>query len=148
MSQLRILLVDDSDIDRMLLRTSLERLDVKNVEIEEACGGASALAAMTQSRFDAVVLDVCMPGESGLDVLRTIRERSHASWPLIVMCSSSNHPTDVDTAYSYLANAYVSKPDSLNGYRRLAEVFHGLFEQVVHPQTQENLSQDAPSHRE
>jgi len=135
MTQVRILLVDDSAIDRMFMRTSIEGLPGGSWKVDEADGGASALEAMQRARYDAVMLDLRMPGQDGIEVLRSIRDRQDGTWPLVLMCSSSDHPTDVSSAYAAHANAYLCKPDSMEGYARLAESFQGLLQHVCGPQS-------------
>src|SRR4051794_6545194 len=68
---LRILLVDDEPALRALLRTTLESLDV---ELDEAEDAASALFAIGTRRPDVVVLDVGLPGMSGLTFCRRLKE--------------------------------------------------------------------------
>ncbi len=67
---MKVLIVDDQEVNRILPRTHLDRLGVPNAEAED---GPSALARIAQERFDAVLLDISMPGLSGLDVCRAVR---------------------------------------------------------------------------
>ena len=63
----RVLLVDDHEVVRRGIRAILEdRVD--GVAIAEAGNGDAALAALDQP-FDAVILDLSMPGRSGIDLL-------------------------------------------------------------------------------
>ncbi len=66
----RILIVDDEFSVRSLLRDVLE---LEDYEVAEAEDGPSALAAMAQQRPDLVLLDIMMPGMSGIDVLAQVR---------------------------------------------------------------------------
>jgi len=65
-----ILLVEDDDSVRQLLRVSLERHDF---EVVEASGGAEGLDLLERSRPDAVVLDLMMPGGDGERLLAELR---------------------------------------------------------------------------
>ncbi len=67
---MRILVVDDNEVNRILPRALLERL---GVTVAEAPDGESALGQLAAEPFDAVLLDISMPGLSGLDVCRRIR---------------------------------------------------------------------------
>jgi len=64
MSQGRILIVDDDPQIRRVLRTSLI---AHGYEIDSARGGEEALDMLRDARFDLVILDVNMPGMSGLE---------------------------------------------------------------------------------
>lgn len=68
----RVLVVDDDERNRRLLRAWLERRH----EVEEAIDGSSALDALGRSPIDIVLLDVMMPGGSGLDVCAEIKRRT------------------------------------------------------------------------
>jgi PAS domain S-box-containing protein len=70
---LKILMVDDTTVNRELVRLMLEPL---GLEIEEAAGGADGVqAAMTRS-YDLILMDVRMPGVDGLEATRVIRAAS------------------------------------------------------------------------
>lgn len=73
MTRIRIAIVDDQTLMREGLRRLLE-LTNEFVVVAEAADGAQAIAAITRERPDVVLLDVRMPGRSGLDVLRTLRQ--------------------------------------------------------------------------
>lgn len=66
----RVLVVDDNLVNRRVAAAFLKRL---GWEVEEAEDGEEALAAVGRSEFRLVLLDVSMPGMSGLDVCRRIR---------------------------------------------------------------------------
>jgi two-component system nitrogen regulation response regulator NtrX len=70
---LSVLLVDDDSRIRRALRGVLED---EGHRVDEAPDGAGALAALERQGFDAVLLDVNMPGMSGLDALVSIREQA------------------------------------------------------------------------
>lgn len=78
----RVLLVDDHEVVRRGIRAILEdRVD--GVAISEAGSGDAALAALVDP-FDAVVLDLSMPGRSGIDLLAEIKHR-HPALPVLIM---------------------------------------------------------------
>jgi len=66
----RILIADDSRPIRMLIRRALS---IEQHEILEAEDGDAALESLIRERPDVVILDVIMPGLSGIDVCRAIR---------------------------------------------------------------------------
>jgi two-component system, NarL family, invasion response regulator UvrY len=78
----RVLVVDDHDVVRRGIRAILEDR-VGSIAISEAASGDQALTAL-EDHFDAVVLDLSMPGRSGIDLLSEIKHR-HPALPVLVM---------------------------------------------------------------
>ncbi|HXW09720.1 MAG TPA: response regulator, partial [Steroidobacteraceae bacterium] len=71
MPALRVLVVDDEPLIRLGIRRALEA--VPDVVVATECGtGPEAIAALSSGAHDLVVLDVQMPGCSGLDVVRAV----------------------------------------------------------------------------
>jgi CheY-like chemotaxis protein len=66
----RLLVADDNDINRLLLRSQLQGFEA---DIVEACNGREALERLRQQRFDLVFLDLQMPLMDGAQVLRGLR---------------------------------------------------------------------------
>jgi CheY-like chemotaxis protein len=71
LSPARLLVVDDEDFVRELLR---DILDSENCEVEVAQDGTEALALFRERKFDGVFTDVGMPGMSGWELAREIRQ--------------------------------------------------------------------------
>jgi CheY-like chemotaxis protein len=91
-----ILLVDDDEVSRHVVRKMIER---DGHHVEEAGDGEAALAAMDAGLLpDCIVLDLMMPRVGGVDVLR--RLRNEARWqqiPVLLMTSLDDGP-EVDQA--------------------------------------------------
>ena len=84
---MRILLVDDHPIVRRGIRTALlERF--RDATIAEAGDAAAALDRIEREAWDVVLLDISLPGPSGLDLLKQLRH-SHSGLPVLVI---SMHP--------------------------------------------------------
>ncbi len=66
----RLLVVDDIDSNRKLLKVRLER---QGYEVVVADSGQNALVEITRSSFDLVLLDIMMPGLNGLETLERLR---------------------------------------------------------------------------
>lgn len=102
----RVLIVDDEPNIRLTLRTMLESA---GIVVEEAADGASALAAFLRAPFDAVVLDLRMPGMDGLEVLRRLRAH-HPSVPVVVVTAHGTVDAAVeamkDGAYDFLQKPF------------------------------------------
>ena len=85
---LKIMLVDDSAVDRLTLSRLLQR---KGYEVLAASGGAEALKILGAQTPDLVVLDVAMPGMDGLQLLELLQE--NATWralPVIMLTGVSD----------------------------------------------------------
>lgn len=78
----RVLLVDDHAVVRRGVRAILED-HMPNVQIAEAANGDEALAVIDE-KFDAIVLDLSMPGRDGFDLLTEIKHR-HPKLPVLIM---------------------------------------------------------------
>jgi DNA-binding response OmpR family regulator len=91
----------------MLLRDALE-LDA--YEVVEAADGPTALSSFQQHRPDGVILDIMMPGMSGIDVLRKIRSGVEgADTPVILLTAAGDDKTTWD-GWSAGASCYLTKP--------------------------------------
>jgi len=102
-----ILVVDDNEGNRDMLA---RRLLKTGYDVETAEDGYRALEMIDAGKFDLILLDVIMPGISGLDVLRTIRKtRTVADLPVIV-ATGRNASQDVVEALAIGGNDYVTKP--------------------------------------
>ena len=103
----RILVVDDEENNRDLLA---RRLAKRGFDVHAAASGKEALARLIDQRFDMVLLDVMMPGMSGMNVLKRIRE-VHAPLQLpVIMVTARSQAEDVASALDAGANDYVTKP--------------------------------------
>jgi two-component system KDP operon response regulator KdpE len=100
-----ILLVDDDSSLRRVLRVTLAGM---GFTVVEASRGEEAVTLARVSRFDAVLLDVDLPGMGGVEVCRSIR---HAVVHLpILMLTAMNSEDDLVTALAAGADDYITKP--------------------------------------
>lgn len=79
----------------------------------------TAVVRIRDEKPDLVVLDVKMPELDGFGVLSALRAEGNAV--PVVMCSGSSLQKDIDRAYASGCNGYVTKPESLQDYRSMAE---------------------------
>jgi diguanylate cyclase (GGDEF)-like protein len=102
-----LLIVDDIADNRAILARRLGRQGFLTVEAES---GAYALELISQQCFDLVLLDVMMPGMSGVEVLKRIREK-HAPMQLpVIMVTAKADGSDVAESLEAGANDYITKP--------------------------------------
>jgi two-component system, OmpR family, KDP operon response regulator KdpE len=104
MSGARVLVVDDEPQVLRLLRTALS---ARGYEVSSADSGEHALESLSRKPADVIILDLVMPGMSGLDVCQTVRERSPV--PIIVL-SARGEERDKVRALDLGADDYLIKP--------------------------------------
>jgi len=98
-------------------------------EVQGHGNGATALEAVARMAPDLVVLDVMLPGRSGLEILRDLRGRPETAALPILMLTAKGQTKDRETALELGADAYLTKPFSnaelLQTVTRLAEARAG-----------------------
>jgi len=107
--QQTILVVDDNEDIRSLLSIVLEKEGYVVLKASDAREGLEKLEA---NKTDLILLDVMMPGISGLDLLKTIREhkKKEVSAVPICMITAKSSVEDIDSALELGANSYIVKP--------------------------------------
>lgn len=103
---LNVLIVEDEPSYVEALQVTLE---VEGFHVSAALDGRTALVQFRSSRPDVILLDLMLPGLSGLDVLRRIRAESET--PVIVV-SAKDTESDIVTALELGADDYLTKPYS------------------------------------
>ena len=106
--QRRILVVDDQESMRTLLKDMLE---VVGYETTLADGGEQALALLGESQFDLVLSDLNMPGMDGTALLRTIKAK-YAGVPVVIITGYGTFHTE-KRVMKEGADGYISKPCTL-----------------------------------
>jgi two-component system alkaline phosphatase synthesis response regulator PhoP len=101
----RLLLVED---EPGLVLTLTDRLTAEGYDVEPATTAPAALAAAHDGAFDAILLDVMLPGGSGFDVCRTIRQRG-VQTP-ILMLTARGQVVDRVVGLKLGADDYLVKP--------------------------------------
>jgi two-component system alkaline phosphatase synthesis response regulator PhoP len=103
----RILLVEDDPTLRQALSFNLTR---EGYEVAAAADGEAALEAARSDRLDLILLDVMLPGMSGVEVLRVLR-REGVSTPVIIL-SAKGDEIDRVVGLKVGADDYIAKPFS------------------------------------
>src|ERR1700761_7505995 len=99
-----LLVVDDDERLRALLQ---RYLSTNGFRISAARDAAEARALMKSMAFDALVLDVMMPGESGLDLAKSVRTQSAVP---ILMLTARGEPADRIAGLELGVDDYLPKP--------------------------------------
>jgi len=106
----RVLVVDDEPNDRDVLE---RRLAARGFDVTTAADGASALDLIWNGSFDVAILDIMMPGLSGLEVLEAVRKEHSPSELPIIMATGLDTSQMTTDALRLGANDYVTKPIDL-----------------------------------
>jgi CheY-like chemotaxis protein len=101
----RILVVDD---DPALRHAVAALLDAAGCATAQAGDGREALARLHEGAFDLVLLDIGLPGMSGLDVLAEVRKLAHP--PHVVIMTADDTPQTLLLAVRGQAHRYIRKP--------------------------------------
>ncbi|MBG8555995.1 PAS domain-containing hybrid sensor histidine kinase/response regulator [Hymenobacter guriensis] len=105
----RLLMVEDNDINRLVARMLLEDW---GVELDEAEDGLAGLACVQQNSYDAVLMDIQLPGLSGLEVTAAIRallDPEKARLPILALTANA-FQNDTDEYLAAGMNDGISKP--------------------------------------
>jgi CheY-like chemotaxis protein len=104
MTRARHVLVVDDELG--MRETLVEILVQSGYRVREAADGEAALAALRDERFDAVVMDIRMPGRDGIAVLREVGPPP----PPVILMTAYAHDEQVQQARDAKAFAVVGKP--------------------------------------
>jgi DNA-binding response OmpR family regulator len=105
-----VLVADDEEDILSFVSTKLRRADI---DVVLAHNGTEALEALTAGGIDLGVIDVMMPGMTGIEVIRETRNGTgpSAKIPLILLTAKAQE-TDVELGFNVGATDYVTKPFS------------------------------------
>jgi len=101
----RILFVDDDDELREIVR---DQLTAAGYELDEAMNGEIAIAKLGAEEYDLVLLDITMPGATGMDVLKFIKEKALAC-RVIMLTGMVGLSVAIDSM-KMGADDYITKP--------------------------------------
>ena len=132
---LTILLIEDNETDRLVMQEILEQCGI-DFRLCIAVNGSDAIKYIQHTGVDEsaprpglVLLDLNLPGISGLEVLKQIRKTTRYDGVPVVIVTSSDSEHDKGVTAQLSVNAYFRKPTSLPEYLELAPVIHQVLEQ-------------------
>lgn len=105
----RVLIVDDSDSIRRMVRETLEEMDGEST-IDEAADGLEGLGMLGRGYYDLVITDVTMPRLDGFKLVSSIRQNTTMKDTMIIVLSSLGESVDKIKGLTMGANDYVTKP--------------------------------------
>ncbi len=102
-----ILVVEDTMTEAQFFSTSLQKagFNITTVTTAEA-----AKAMLDQKRFDAILLDVVLPGQSGFGLCRDLKKSKQTCDIPVIICSSKSEKIDKAWGIKQGASAYLTKP--------------------------------------
>lgn len=106
-SGLRILVVDDSRAQRLLLVSSLRRF---GYDVLEAEGGAQALELIDAHGLDLVISDWMMPGMSGPELCQALRQRNTPDYVYFILLTSKSEQSEIARGLELGADDFLTKP--------------------------------------
>jgi two-component system, chemotaxis family, CheB/CheR fusion protein len=110
----RIIVVDDQDDSRDMLRILFER---HNHEVYDAADGAKALQLIAQHKPDIAFIDIGLPIMNGFEVAQQIRKRSDLKDVMLVALSGYGNSTDVQAALAAGFDEHITKPAELQTFQ-------------------------------
>ena len=104
---IRVLIVDDIEDNRIVLKRGLERHGFQTSTCND---GGSAISRISSEAPDLVLLDWMMPGLTGIETVKAIREHYDVNALPIIMCTARDEESSIVDAIDAGANDYVQKP--------------------------------------
>lgn len=104
---MRILVVDDKQVNRNLLRQMLTR---KGYEVLEAADGSEAIDVVQESDIDIVLMDIMMPGMNGYESAQKIKELSQDNYIPVIYVTALRAEESLSTALAAGGDDFISKP--------------------------------------
>lgn len=105
----KVLICDDEEVLRALVRATL---DDGTFEVLEAEDGDQSVTLARSEKPDVILLDMMMPGRTGLEVLEVIRADPELERTPVVMLTARTRASDQEAALAAGADRYLAKPFS------------------------------------
>ncbi|MBK6265750.1 response regulator [Marivirga sp. S37H4] len=116
MKTIQILLVEDNEGDAFLAKEAMEDSKIPNVLYVVENGQEALDFVFQRSLFenspvpDLILLDINLPIKSGHEVLKEVKTSSTKNHIPVIILTTSSAQRDIDLAYQYHANCYITKP--------------------------------------
>ena len=113
--KLKVLLVEDDDLEAMKLDRAFSKLDFKHTVVR-AKNGEEALVKSKECSLNLILLDLNMPRLNGLEFLSLLKSDEHQKFIPVVVFSTSNNHQDMIEAYKIGVAGYIVKPLHFSDY--------------------------------
>lgn len=132
-----ILMIEDNPGDVRLTREILRDAKVINT-LEAVKDGVDAMDYLYRkapyadvARPDLILLDLNLPGMGGLEILKNIKSDPDLKIIPVVILTTSQAEQDILAGYQAYANAYITKPVSLDQFNRIVQAIEGFWLEIV-----------------
>jgi len=112
-SEVRVLIVDDSSVMRKIVERSLRQAGLDPLLAYEASNGADALETLKSKPVDLILTDINMPSMDGLEFLRQLRSQALAPGVPVVMITTEASLDRAKEALAAGAQYFIPKPFSI-----------------------------------
>jgi two-component system, chemotaxis family, response regulator Rcp1 len=128
-----ILLVEDNEGDIRLMREVLGEIN-PTARLHVVTDGVEAMqflgyqgSYLAAPRPDVIVLDLNLPKLHGREVLARVKANPHLQTIPVIVLTSSEAESDVESSYRLMANSYLRKPDNFDEFEQMARSLNGFW---------------------
>jgi CheY-like chemotaxis protein len=119
----QILVVDDDEDDRFLIKSSFEAAgDGNSLSFADGPDGVSQYLIEVGKPPRVIIMDLKMPHKNGIQVLKDIRNNPFLNATPVIIYSSENNPEQIKACYQSGANSFIVKPSTFAAMVSVAEV--------------------------
>lgn len=122
-AQIRILLADDDEADRLLFQEAFKEMKIKTI-VDTVTDGIELMDYLTKKNRllpHLLFLDLSMPRKNGLECLIELRSNLIFKDLSIAIYSTSISETDIEETYLHGANVYINKPNDFSALKQVLE---------------------------
>lgn len=106
----KVLIVDDSKMERAIITTSIRRRLFEDIEILEKEDGEGIVELLIEKKIQACILDIQLPKKNGFDILKEIKENKKTQDVVVLVCTGMTDERSIEKALSLGAYDYFLKP--------------------------------------
>jgi two-component system chemotaxis response regulator CheY len=127
---MKILIVDDHEPMRKIIKTILRKVGFE--DMEEAENGREALSKLKEKKFDVVLLDQNMPGLSGIELLKLMKQDEQLKNIPVIMITAETSKEKVLEAIQLGVSEYIVKPFTAETLKKKIEsVIKNLIRTII-----------------
>lgn len=127
MGNIKVLMADD-EIE--VLDIMARKVQEQGYDVIKASDGNDALEKIIRESPDVILLDINMPGRSGFEILKDVRENPTSSkWQPVIIVSARSDFDDLKRGYRFQADHYITKPCSIEEIIKVIKLMVNLIPQ-------------------